>query len=213
MRRSALIAAVVATMAVFAVPAHAADVTVTNFAFAPSTVNVAPGETVTWKFAGPDVNHSATSDPGQAESWDSDPGNSSPSHTVGDTFPHTFTQEGTYSYFCKVHPFMRARVVVGAAGQGPPAGDTTAPQLSTLKANARRRRVTFKLDEPATVAVKLRGPTRKDQTLNGKAGTNVLKLPKRMKPGRHTVTLTATDAAGNKSPAARVVVSVSGKKR
>ena len=213
MRRSALIAAAAATMAVSAVPAHAADVTVTNFAFTPSAVNIAAGETVTWRFAGPDVNHSATSDPGQAESWDSDPGNASPSHTAGDAFPHTFTQPGTYTYFCKVHPFMRARVVVGAAGQGPPAGDTTAPQLSTLKANAKRRRVTFKLDEAATVAVKLRGPTRKDQTLNGKAGTNVLKLPKRMKAGRHTVTLTATDAAGNKSPAARVVVSVSGKKR
>jgi plastocyanin len=208
MRRSALIGAAVATMAVFAAPAHAEDVTVTNFAFTPSTVNIAAGETVTWKFAGPDVNHSATSDPGQAESWDSDPGNSSPSHTVGDAFPHTFTQEGTYTYFCKVHLFMRARVVVGAAGQGPPAADTTAPQLSTLKANAKRRRVTFKLDEAATVAVKLRGPTRKDQTLNGKAGTNVVKLPKRMKAGRHTVTLTATDAAGNKSPPAKVVVSV-----
>jgi hypothetical protein len=36
----------------------------------------------------------------------------------------------------------------------------------------------------------------------------VLKLPKRMKAGRHTVTLTATDAAGNKSPPAKVVVSV-----
>ena len=213
MRRSALIGAAVATMAVFAAPAHAEDVTVTNFAFTPSTVNIAAGETVTWKFAGPDVNHSATSDSGQAESWDSDPGNSSPSHTVGDDFPHTFTQEGTYTYFCKVHLFMRARVAVGAAGQGPPAGDTTAPQLSTLKANAKRRRVTFKLDEAATVAVKLRGPTRKDQTLNGKAGTNVVKLPKRMKAGRHTVTLTATDAAGNKSPAARVVVPVSSKKR
>ena len=212
MRRSALIAAAVATMAAFAVPAHAADVTVTNFAFMPSTVSVAAGDTVTWKFVGPDVNHSATSDPGQAESWDSDPGNSSPSHTVGDAFPHTFTQEGTYTYFCKVHLFMRARVVVGAAGRPPPASDTTAPQLSSLKANAKRRRVTFKLDEPAAVAVKLRGPTRKDQTLKGKAGTNVLKLPKRMKPGRHTVTLTATDAAGNKSPAARVVVSVSGKR-
>jgi plastocyanin len=210
MRRLALIAAAVATMAVFAVPARAADVTVSNFAFMPSTVNVSPGETVTWKFAGPDVNHSTTSDAGQAESWDSDPGNASPNHTVGDTFPHTFTQAGTYTYFCKVHPFMQARVVVGAAGEPPPPppSDTTAPQLSSLKASVKRRRVTFKLDEPATVAAKLRGPTRKDQTLHGKAGTNVLKLPSRLKQGRYKLTLVATDAAGNKAPTARVSLSV-----
>jgi hypothetical protein len=80
--------------------------------------------------------------------------------------------------------------------------------LASLKANARRRRVTFKLDEAARVSAKLRGPTRRNYTLSGKAGTNVLRLPSRMRAGRHTVTLTATDTAGNKSPAARIAVSV-----
>lgn len=209
MRRGALIAA--AVLAVYAAPARAAttEVRVANFAFSPSTVTIAPGDTVTWRFSGPDTNHSATSDGGQAEAWDSDPGNPNPNHLIGDTFSHTFSAAGTFGYFCKAHLGMRGRVVVSAPGaQPPPAADTTAPRLTTLRANAQRRRVTFKLDEAATVAVKLRGPTRRDSTLTGRAGTNVVKLPKRMRRGRHTVTLTATDAAGNKAPAAKIVVSV-----
>jgi plastocyanin len=232
MRRSALIAAVGIVLAVPVAPARAAgaDVTVSNFSFTPASVNVDPGDSVTWKFTGPDTNHSTTSDAGQAESWDSDPGNPFPNHVVTDTFAHTFNQVGTYTYFCKVHTYMRARVVVGSGGSPPPSGgggggepppsggggsgtppvtgDTVAPQLSSLKASVKRRRVTFKLDEPAKLAVKLRGPIRKNGTLNGKKGTNVYKLPARMKPGRYTLTLAATDAAGNKSPTAKVVVSV-----
>jgi plastocyanin len=220
MRRAALITA--AILAVTVAPADAAntDVTVANFAFEPMTVNIAPGDSVTWRFTGQDRNHSATSDPGQAESWDSDPGNPFPNHSLSDTFTHTFNATGSFGYFCKVHTYMRARVVVsapgappppggtGGGGPPPPAGDTAAPQLGNLKANARRRRVTFKLDEAASVSARLRGPTRRNYTVNGKSGTNVLRLPSRMRAGRHTVTLTATDAAGNKSPAARVAVSV-----
>jgi len=219
MWRGALITA--AVLAGFAGPAHAANqtVTVSNFAFSPSTVNIEQGDSVTWRFSGPDTNHSTTSDPGQAESWDSDPGNSSPNHPLGDTFSHTFNATSSFAYFCKPHPFMRARVVVSAPGAPPPsggtggggpppAGDTTAPQLGSLKANARRRRVTFKLDEAATVVGKLRGPTRRNYKIDAKRGTNVLRLPSRMRVGRHTLTLTATDAAGNKSAASRVVLRI-----
>jgi plastocyanin len=221
MRRGALIAAVVLALGAGAAPARAAtaDVRVSNFEFTPPTVNIAPGDTVTWRFAGPDTNHSTTADSGQAETWDSDPGNPFPNHPTGDTFSHSFNATGTFGYFCRAHTYMRARVVVSAPGAPPPsgggggeppppAGDTAAPRLGTLRANARRRRVTYKLDERARVAGKLRGPTRRNYTLNGKAGTNVVKLPKRMRRGRHTLTLTATDTAGNKSPAAKVVVSV-----
>jgi plastocyanin len=219
MRRGGLIAA--AVLAVFAAPAHAAnqDVTVSNFAFTPSPLNITQGDTVTWRFAGPDTNHSTTGDPGQAETWDSDPTNPFPNHAAGDAFTHTFNATGSFTYFCKVHTYMRARVVVSAPGTPPPpggtvgggpppAGDTAAPRLANLKANLRRRRVTFKLDEDATVAAKLRGPTRKNYALDGERGTNVLKLPRRMRSGRHTLTLRATDAAGNKSRSARVTLTV-----
>src|SRR5919206_306000 len=114
------------TLAALTAPAWGAtsDVGVANFQFSPSRVDIQPGDTVTWRFAGPDTDHSVTSDPGQAESFDSDPGNSSPLHRLGDTFSHTFTTPGTYTYFCKVHPFMTGRVVVRAPGTA----DTTSPQ-------------------------------------------------------------------------------------
>jgi plastocyanin len=34
----------------------------------------------------------------------------------GDTFQHTFTDQGTYEYFCKIHPGMRGTIRVTAAG-------------------------------------------------------------------------------------------------
>jgi plastocyanin len=202
MRRCALIA--VGLLALAAAPARAADaqVRVSNNAFSPATVNVAPGEMVTWTFAGPDTDHSTTSDPGQAESWDSDPATSTPFHVAGDTFSHRFTMAGTFTYFCKAHSFMRARVVVSAPGSPPPA-DTAAPQFGTAKVSVKRRRVTFRLNEAATVVFRLTGPTRRTKTITADAGTNVVKLPKRMKRGRYVVRLRATDSAGNESAVVR----------
>lgn len=208
MRRSALIAAAVLALGAGAAPARAAtvEVNVANFAFSPGSVNIAPGDTVTWRFSGPDRDHSSTSDSGQAESWESDPGNPFPNHTTGDTFSHTFNATGTFGYFCRVHPYMRGRVVVGAPGDT--SGDTAPPRISTLRANLRRRRVTYKLSEDATVTGRLRGATRRNYSLDGESGTNVLRLPRRMNKGRNTLTLSARDAAGNRSPASKVVLTV-----
>jgi plastocyanin len=32
----------------------------------------------------------------------------------GDTYTHTFSQPGTYSYICTIHPYMHGMVVVTA---------------------------------------------------------------------------------------------------
>src|SRR3954447_10424160 len=58
-----------------AVPAWAAtkDVDVSGFAYSPQTIQIDPGDTVTWHFSGPDLNHSVTSDDGQSESFDRTP--------------------------------------------------------------------------------------------------------------------------------------------
>jgi len=82
--------------------AQAAQVTIMDFAFAPATLTVAPGTTVTWTNQGPTV-HTATSDTGV---WDS--------HTLkaGGTFSFTFKQAGTYSYHCSIHPRMTAQIIV-----------------------------------------------------------------------------------------------------
>jgi hypothetical protein len=103
---------------------------------------------------------------------------------------------------------MRGTVRVTAAGQPPPA-DTAAPIFSTPRLAVARRRVSFKLDEAASVTGKLRGrKTKRTLTLAGKAGTNVLKLPKSLSAGRYTLTLVATDAAGNASAPFKLTFSV-----
>jgi plastocyanin len=194
MRRSAVIALLV--LGALAAPSQAAtkDVSVANTAFTPATVQIAPGDTVRWTFAGPDLNHSTTSDAGQAEGWESDPGNPSPFHVVGATFSHTFNTAGTYGYFCRVHTFMRGTVRVAAPGSEP--ADTVAPVFASPRVSVRRRRATFKVDEAATVQAKLRGPTRRTFSFPAEPGTNVLALP-RMAAGRYALTLKASDAAGN----------------
>ena len=56
------------------------------------------GDTVQWVWAnGNLMQHSATAAAGQAENWDSGLQN------AGFTFTHTFTQAGTFNYYCTNH--------------------------------------------------------------------------------------------------------------
>jgi hypothetical protein len=64
------------------------------------------GDSVTWTNQGP-TTHTATANGGEFDS-----GNLS----KGKSFSHKFTKAGTFSYFCKPHPFMKAKVVVNGAG-------------------------------------------------------------------------------------------------
>jgi plastocyanin len=79
-------------------------VSIKNFAFAPASVTVKAGTTVTWTNTDQDP-HTVTSD------GKSGPLNSKPLNQ-GDTFQYTFTQPGSYSYLCTIHPFMTATVTV-----------------------------------------------------------------------------------------------------
>ena len=201
-------------LGIVAVPARAAtnhDVTVANNAFTPSQITIEQGDVVSWVFAGPDTNHSTTTQPGET-SWDSDPNNASPNHTAGDRFSKEFAYTGEFSYFCKVHSNMTGKVIVVPRGQPTPVSDTVAPQFGTPRVSVARRRATFKLNEDAAVEGRLRGPTRRTLTLAGIEGTNVLKLP-RMRPGRYALTLRATDSAGNKSTPVQVKFTVRRPKR
>src|SRR5262249_55606517 len=71
------------------------NVTLVNFSFNPSAVTIHVGDTVHWVW---NSNfHSTTSVVGSAEQWDSGV------HNSGFTFDHTFTQTGTFSYYCVIH--------------------------------------------------------------------------------------------------------------
>jgi len=99
--------------------AASASVTVSDFKFAPATVTVNEGDTVTFTNQGPTV-HTATADDGSFDTGIIDKGASKSA---------TFTSAGTVTYFCEPHPFMKGKVVVQAvsAGSGSGAGssDTT----------------------------------------------------------------------------------------
>src|SRR5262245_31398071 len=77
-------------------------VDIREFAFAPAAVTVPRGTTVTW------VNHDE--EPHTITSAAGVFGSTGLGHE--ETFAQTFGQRGTYSYFCALHPHMRATVIV-----------------------------------------------------------------------------------------------------
>lgn len=83
-------------------PVASNTVSIKGFAFAPATVSVTAGTTVTWTNKDEEP-HTVAATGGQFRS--------SPL-TSGKTFRYTFTKPGRYSYLCTIHPFMRGTVVV-----------------------------------------------------------------------------------------------------
>ncbi|MFB8006772.1 cupredoxin family copper-binding protein [Nocardia sp. NPDC056000] len=77
-------------------------VTIDNFAFAPATLTVPVGTTVTWTNRDEEPHNVAASDGGFH----------SPNLGAGATYTFTFTKAGTFAYICAIHPFMHATVVV-----------------------------------------------------------------------------------------------------
>ncbi len=90
-----------------------ADCVAAKNCFNPNPLNVAPGTQVTWKNTDT-VSHTVTS--GQPS--DNQTGTVFDSGGLiksAGTFQFTFQNEGTYNYFCQVHPWMVGQVIVGAA--------------------------------------------------------------------------------------------------
>src|SRR3954447_20770853 len=97
-----------------AIAAASGGVTIADFSFAPATLTVNHGGTVTWVTNGP-TPHSATANDGSFNTG---------ILKAGQSASHTFSQAGTFSYFCRPHPFMKATVVVQAAQTGGGSGGT-----------------------------------------------------------------------------------------
>jgi plastocyanin len=84
-------------------PDTGGDVSVENFAFGPANTTVSVGDTVTWTNNEDSVGHTTTSDDGF---WKSD------LLKPGDGFERTFDEAGTFTYFCSIHPSMKASITV-----------------------------------------------------------------------------------------------------
>jgi LPXTG-motif cell wall-anchored protein len=98
-----------------AIAAASGSVTIADFSFSPASLTINQGDTVTWTNNGP-TPHSATANGGEFNSGILKAGQSS---------SHTFSQAGTYSYYCQPHPYMKGTIVVQAAQTGGGDGGTS----------------------------------------------------------------------------------------
>lgn len=78
------------------------QVGIDNFTFAPATLTVKAGSTVTW------TNHDE--EPHTVAATDGS--FHSPGMGTGATFSHTFPTAGKFDYVCSIHPMMHGTVVV-----------------------------------------------------------------------------------------------------
>jgi len=73
-----------------------------NMAYAPTTITVKVGDLVTWTNKD-SVSHSATADDGSFDTG---------ILAQGQSGTASFSKAGTYTYHCKVHPNMKATIIV-----------------------------------------------------------------------------------------------------
>lgn len=78
------------------------NVTIKNMAFSPNLITTSVGQTIT--FTNNDsVPHTVTADDNTFDSGSIAPGT---------TFKKTFDTNGSFSYHCSFHPFMKGKVIV-----------------------------------------------------------------------------------------------------
>lgn len=194
LRRAAPLAAV----ALLAAPAPAsADATITALPrdrFEPAELTIDAGERVT--FANRDVAVHDVVGSG-FRSARTDPGRDAPVEGAERLAP------GRYAFVCSLHSHMTGALIVRGDPPSPPPDttpqpppDTTAPSLSV---RIRGRVVRVTVDEAATVVVRAAGRTR--TRTRRTAGPATLRFRFRARPRR--VTVTASDAAGNRRTVVR----------
>jgi len=76
------------------------NITIKNFSFSPSTLNINAGTTVSW-----------TNEDSALHRIKSDTFNSGDLNENG-SFQFTFSQKGTYDYICGIHPSMKGQIIV-----------------------------------------------------------------------------------------------------
>jgi plastocyanin len=120
------------------------NVSIQNFSFQPSNVNVSVGDTVTWTQKDAGTQHTVTSDNGAF---------GSANLATGQTFAHTFDQAGTFAYHCNIHPSMTATVTVQGAVTPPATSPpTAAPAPAPAATTAPRPAPTTTTRPPPTTA-------------------------------------------------------------
>ena len=95
-------ASMAASSAASQAPAASDAITIQNFAFAPASLTVKSGATVTW---------TNMDSPKHSVKWDDGTTGSDPLAT-GATYTRTFATAGTFTYVCGIHASMKGTIVV-----------------------------------------------------------------------------------------------------
>ena len=103
----ALFAVGVAGGAEVKLAASPATIVIDNHAYAPATLTVAAGATVTWK-NDDDTAHNVRA---------TDKSFASGALDTDETYSHSFAIPGEYEYFCTLHPYMVGKIVVTPSGK------------------------------------------------------------------------------------------------
>jgi plastocyanin len=133
-------------------PAVAFDwpVEVVDYEFRPAERKIAVGDTVIWSFT--NGGHTTTAARRQADKWNSGPATSE----AGTTYQKTFNTPGRFQYICIPHSsFMKGTIEVGEDAQT----DTVDGFKGTRRGD--NVKISFRLNEPAKVTYKLKGPSRR----------------------------------------------------
>jgi plastocyanin len=90
------------------------DIDMVDFGYSPSSITVAAGSTITWANNGA-APHTVTARSGSFDSGIRQPGG---------RYSRTFSEPGTYNYYCTLHPQMTGTIaVLDASGNAPPPTD------------------------------------------------------------------------------------------
>lgn len=156
---------------------------VIDFEFKPAERHVAVGDSVTWNFTA--AGHTSKSASGQPDSWNSVSEGTNP---AGSSYTKVFNRPGRYQYVCTPHQaFMKGVIEVGT--------DTVLDSLDNFKTTRRDNRVklSFLLNEPATVTYRLRGPSRRT-VKRGRLGEGTHSFTlRRLRRGTYRGVLTVVD--------------------
>jgi plastocyanin len=149
------------------------NVKIADFAFAPANLSIATGDVVKWNWTGADTNHSVTSTAGEAETYESHPGLKISEVTkapTGGSFAHTFTHEGTFTYFCRVHPGMKGKITVGPA--------PLRVRIVSVKRSSGSLRLSYRMTKTGTVKAQVfrNGKRVVTKSAKGRGGANSLRI-------------------------------------
>jgi len=105
--------------------ATSTSVMIMNYAYSPAALTIKVGTKVTWTNMDT-APHTVTVSSGPVKF-------ASPNLQKGESFTYTFTKAGTYSYYCAVHPDMKATVTVTGTTTTPtPTPSTPAPTTPSM---------------------------------------------------------------------------------